>query len=202
MIAYVHGTLGWKTEKSCLVLTPGGVGYEVLLTVPALSCLPPKDEEIAFHVHTVVREDAIELYGFATPEERRYFNILISIAKLGPKKALAILSTFSPERLRQIAAMEDVTAMSTVSGIGKKSAHQIVWELKHKLKDEVPARGGGEEPTIQPGEFGDALAGLVNLGYADEEVRPMLAEVFDADPDLDAASAVREVLKKIARSKG
>ena len=205
MIAYVSGTVLEAGDKSCTLLTPGGVGYEIFAAGPALAGLPRSGEEAALYVQTVVREDAIELYGFATAEERRLFGVLLSIPKLGPKKAQAVLAAFPPDALRDIAAREDVAALATVSGIGKKSAQQILFDLKFKLKDEVfapRAAQSGPAPAGQAGsEFRDALAGLAGLGYADEEVRPLLAEVFENEPEIDAASAIRLCLKQIAASR-
>lgn len=200
MIAHVAGTLLEATDKSLLVLTPGGVGYEIFVTAQALLEHRERGAEVRFFVQTVVREDAIELFGFPSFEERRYFQILTSIPNLGPKKALAILSAFPPGKLREIAAREDVKAMTSVSGIGQKSAQQIVWDLKHRFKAEasLPPGAGGAAPNAKVSEFADALQALRGLGYAEEEVRPMLAEAFEAEPDLEAAAAIRAALKKLA----
>ena len=199
MIAHVAGTLTAATDRSLIVLTPGGVGYENFVTTQALLEHRAEGEPAAFFTQTVVREDALELYGFPTFLERRYFQILTSIPNLGPKKALAILSAFPPDRLREIAAREDVKAMTAVSGIGQKSAQQIVWDLKHRLKAEsglVPVASARREEKVS--EFADALLGLRGLGYSEDEVRPILGELFEAEPDLDAASGIRAALKKLA----
>lgn len=199
MIAHVAGTLAAVTDRSLIVLTPGGVGYEIFVTAQALLENRAEGAPAAFFTQTVVREDALELYGFESFLERRYFQILTSIPNLGPKKALAILSAFPPDRLREIAAREDVKAMTAVSGIGQKSAQQIVWDLKHRLKAEsglVPATTARREE--KGSEFADALLALKGLGYAEEEVRPMLNEAFEAEPDLDAATAIRAALKTLA----
>ena len=203
MIAYLFGVVAHRDGDVCIIRTPGGVGYEAVLSASALTALPGAGEEAGFPVFTVVREDALDLYGFKDFEERRYFRILLSIPKLGPKKALAILSAFSPEDLRAIAVREDVAAMTSVSGIGKKSAQQIVWDLKHKLKDEAAAPGpkDGSSPGAGVSEFADALAGLTGLGYSEEEIRPLLKALFEAEPDLDAASAIRTALREIARNR-
>ncbi|MGE4555708.1 MAG: Holliday junction branch migration protein RuvA [Desulfovibrionaceae bacterium] len=205
MIALIQGTLMEAGEKSCIVLTSGGVGYEVRAAAPTLAGLPKVGEETALFTMTVVREDALDLYGFLTSEERRLFGVLLSIPKLGPKKALSVLAAFGPDALRDIAAREDVAGLATVPGIGKKSAQQILFDLKFKLKDEIFAPGTpkpGSAPHGSAGsEFRDALAGLAGLGYADEEVRPLLAEVFEDEPEIDAASAIRLCLKKIAASR-
>jgi Holliday junction DNA helicase RuvA len=111
---------------------------------------------------------------------------------------MAILSMFDAAHLREIAYREDVTTLSTVPGIGPKSAKQILWNLKDKVDKLTPvttrAAAGPQGPQ---GEYLDALAGLKGLGYSEDEARPLLLDVLDEEPDLDAAGAIRAVLKKI-----
>ncbi len=201
MIGYIRGIILEQSEKSCLVLTSGGVGYEVHLPVPAMSRLPAEGGEVGFHTEQVVREDSQQLYGFETSEERRLFRLLLSIPSLGPKKSLAILSQFHPDDLRQIVIHEDITALTRVSGIGKKTGQQVLWELKYKLDTAgAPAMGRN---AAAPGRsvLQDALAGLANLGYSEEEARPILQKILDAEPDLDVSQVLREALKAIAKAR-
>lgn len=202
MIAYLKGTLLEKDESGLTLLTPGGVGYRVAAPTSVVAALPGPGGEAELFVHTIVGEKAIDLYGFLDAEERTLFRTLISIDKLGPKKAMAILSSFDAERLREIAFREDDKTLATVPGIGPKSAKQILWFLKDKVKGlgEFKARVGAPEGAAGS-EFLDALAGLANLGYSDEEARPLLKEIFEAEPDLDATGAVRQVLKRIASTR-
>lgn len=201
MIGYVEGRLLEFSDKSCLVLTQGGVGYEVFVPTSALAGLPEKGGQVCLFVHTVIREDAVDLYGFPASEDRDFFRLLISIDKLGPKKALAILSHFTPEHLREVVFREDDEALATVPGIGPKSARQILWFLKEKVAkmsgplSKAPRAGKAQRPAD---EYLDALAGLKNLGYSEEEARPLLQEIFAGEPDLDAAGAIRAALKQIA----
>ena len=201
MIGYLRGTLLSADDKGLLLLTPGGVGYEVAAPTSVLAALPGKGGEVELFVHTQVAEKAIDLFGFLESDDLDLFRTLISIDKLGPKKAMAILSMYDAGHLREIAFREDVDMLSRVPGIGPKSAKQILWNLKDKVNSlGVPAAGAAKpsEPVRGPqGEYLDTLAGLKSLGYAEEEVRPMIIETFDAEPDLDAAGAIRAVLKKI-----
>ena len=201
MIGYLKGTLLSADDKGLLLLTPGGVGYEVAAPTSVLAALPGKGGEVALFVHTQVAEKAIDLFGFLESDDLDLFRTLISIDKLGPKKAMAILSMYDAGHLREIAFREDVDMLSRVPGIGPKSAKQILWNLKDKVNSlGVPAVGAAKssEPVRGPqGEYLDTLAGLKSLGYAEEEIRPMIIETFDAEPDLDAAGAIRAVLKKI-----
>ncbi|MGE4293530.1 MAG: Holliday junction branch migration protein RuvA [Desulfovibrio sp.] len=202
MIAYLKGILVEKDEASLTLLTQGGVGYHVAAPTSVIASLPGPGGEAELFVHTNVTEKAMDLYGFLEAEERRLFRTLISIDKLGPKKALAILSHFDAERLREIAFREDDRALATVPGIGPKSAKQILWFLKDKVGGlgEFKARVGAPE-GVSGSEFMDALAGLSNLGYSDEEARPLLKEIFEAEPDLDAAGAIRQTLRRIASAR-
>jgi len=204
MIAYLEGRVLEISAKTCLLATAGGVGYEVFMSSSALAGLPAPGGQAALFVHTVIREDAIDLYGFPTSEDREVFRTLISIDKLGPKKALAILAQFTPEHLREIAFREDDATLATVPGIGPKSARQILWFLKDKVEKikgplgKAPAKGKAARPAD---EYLDALAGLKNLGYSEEEARPLLQDIFAAEPDLDAAGAIRQALKRIASAR-
>jgi len=198
MIAYVHGALLAKQEKSCVVLTPGGVGYELAISVKLAASLPALGEKIELYVQTIVREDAIDLYGFASQEERGTFAVLIDIDRLGPKTALTILSMYTPEELLTIAVTGDPSALERVSGIGKKSAQRIFLELKYRFEGKaapVLPLGAGKPAGV----FLDSLAGLVNLGYKDPEARAALAKVLDGEPDLDVAGALRKALKFLAK---
>ncbi|MGE4470647.1 MAG: Holliday junction branch migration protein RuvA [Desulfovibrio sp.] len=202
MIAYLKGIVVEKDDTGLTLLTAGGVGYHVAAPTSVLAALPAPGGEAELHVHTNVAEKAIDLYGFLEAEERRLFRTLISIDKLGPKKALAILSHFDPERLREIAYREDDKALATVPGIGPKSAKQILWFLKDKMAGmaEFKARVAAPE-GVAGSEFMDALAGLANLGYSEEESRPLLKEIFESEPDLDAAGAIRQTLRRIASAR-
>ena len=199
MIGYLKGTLLSADEKGLVLLTPGGVGYEVAAPTSVIAKLPGKGGDVVLFVHTQVAEKAIDLYGFMDSDDLDLFRTLISIDKLGPKKAMAILSMFDASHLREIAFREDVTTLSTVPGIGPKSAKQILWHLKDKVDklQSVTAGTKSAAPQGPQGEYLDTLAGLKGLGYAEDEIRPMIIETFDAEPDLDAAGAIRAVLKKI-----
>lgn len=203
MIAYLEGRLLKISGKTCLLVTEGGVGYEVFMSSLALANLPALGLQAALFVHTVIREDSIDLYGFLSSEDREVFRALISIDKLGPNKALAILAQFTPEHLREIAFREDAAALATVPGIGPKSASQILWFLKDKVaKIKGPLSKVPKGAVARPAdEYLDALAGLKNLGYSEEEVRPMLQDVFGKEPDQDAAGAIRAALKSIASAR-
>jgi Holliday junction DNA helicase RuvA len=203
MIAYVEGRRAESAGNACVVVTASGVGYEIFLPAHALAALPDKGGHAAFHTCFMVRQDAQELYGFPTWEERQTFLVLTSISKVGAKTALAVLSLFRPEDLRRIVLEDDVTALTRVSGIGKKTAQHVFLELKYKLKVEdmpqaIPPAAKGERPG---GVYRDALDGLGNLGYPEEEVAPAVRKILHDEPDLDVAGALRAALKELAKGK-
>lgn len=201
MLAYLEGRVLEVAENACVLLTEGGVGYEVFLPGHALAHLPEKGGRAAFFTCFVVREDAQELFGFPTWDERQTFFVLLGINRVGARTALAILSLFRPDDLRRIVADDDVMALTRVSGIGKKTGQQIFLELKYKLKAD------GMPVLLSPGMdqagsvFRDALTGLTNLGYAEEDVAQALKEVLNREPDLDVGEALRAVLKSLAKGK-
>ncbi len=201
MIAYLRGELLEKSDKSCLVLTASGVGYDVAVATSTAAALPAKGQEVSLYVHAQTGEDGTRLFGFSSGEERAAFRALIEIPKLGPKTALSMLSSYSVPDLALIAAREDVAALSQVPGIGKKSAQRLILEIKYALAD--VAAGPASRAVAGPagGVYQDALAALTNLGYADAQAGHILREVLDAEPDLDVAQAIRASLKRIAASK-
>lgn len=201
MIGYLQGKLLHKEESSCLVLTPGGVGYELFLPTSVSLQLPEVEGKVSFYVQTIVREDALDLYGFLEQEDKEAFNDLLRVSKLGPKTALAILSTFSPGKLFSLVADEDVKSLTQVPGVGVKSAKRIIWELKERGVNRKGALKPSSTASGQGSMFADALAGLVNLGYGEDEVAPLLKKILDQEPDLLVTEAIRSVLKTISRSK-
>lgn len=201
MIAYLEGRVLEMTENGCVLLTAGGVGYEVFLPSHAQSRLPEKGGQAAFFICFVVREDAQELFGFPSWDERQTFLVLTAINRVGARTALAILSQFRPDELRRVVVEDDVMALTRVSGIGKKTAQQIFLELKYKLKTDgvsVMLPSGMNAPGSV---YRDALTGLVNLGYDEAQVALVLKDVLAADDSLDVSEALRAALKALAKGK-
>lgn len=202
MIAYIEGRLAETWGNACLIVTEGGMGYEVALPAHTLAALPARGGTVAVYTSLAVREDALELFGFATFEERQTFQVLVSISKVGARTALSILSIFRPDDLRRIVIEEDVPALTRVSGIGKKTAQHIFLELKYKLKVEDGPRAAALVSEVRPGSvFRDVLDGLANLGYAEEECAPLVRKLLHDEPDLDVTGALRAALKALARGK-
>lgn len=200
MIAYIKGILLDARDNACVALTASGLGYEARLPAHTFLELPPPGSPVEFYIWTVFRENAQELYGFASAEERETFGLLLSITKVGARTALAMLSLYRPEDLRAIAAAGDAQALARISGVGQKSAQRILLELRDKLGEK---RRGPRAAKTAPsgGVMGDALAALANLGYDESECADLVREALRDEPDLDVASLIRATLKRLAKRK-
>jgi len=184
MISRLRGTPVARTGER-LVLDVGGVGYALAVT-PTASRLAEGGGEVTLETYLVVREDALQLYGFAEPAERELFEHLLAVSGVGPKVALAIVSGSPTAELRRAIALEDTARFEAIPGIGKKTAQRVVLELKEKLGSV------GVEP--QPGRLG-ARDALVELGYSLVEAEQVLAAV---DPGLPVEEQVRLALREAA----
>jgi Holliday junction DNA helicase RuvA len=198
LISRLKGTLISRELDRVEVETAGGVVYEVQIPLSILERLPkPPASDFEIRTLQVVREDSDTLYGFLEPFERDLFARLLGASGVGPKVALAMLSTYSARRLAQALAEKDVNALKQVSGVGKKTAERIVLELADKVEDLAIGAAGpaGADARTGPGAQ-EAVAALVALGYsfvdADAAVRRSLAEGEAAGTD----ELVRRVLAK------
>lgn len=162
MIAHLRGKLLAKHPNQAIVET-AGVGYDVTISVPTFSDLPALGAEVALHIHTHVREDAIALYGFLRPSEKLLFEKLITVSGIGPKLAITILSGMAADEMAGAIRGNDVARLTRIPGIGKKTAERMVLELRDKL----PALGTPAAPAISTltATEEDVLSALVNLGY-------------------------------------
>ena len=199
MFYYLNGTVA-HIEPYLVVIDCGGVGYACRTTSYTLSALK-KGEKGKVFTHLNVREDAMELYGFATQEELNLFQQLISVSGVGPKAALSILSSNTPANLALSIITGDEKALTCAQGIGKKIAQRVILELKDKLAKEqssFSAQGGGAVPVSLPGDKGnEAAAALAVLGYGSQEISLALKGV-----DMDALpleEIIRQALKKMVR---
>ncbi len=162
MIAHLRGTLLAKHPNQAIVET-SGVGYDVTITVPTFSDLPAAGEQVALHIHTHVREDALALYGFLRPSEKLLFEKLLTVSGIGPKLAITILSDMPADEMVGAIRGNDIARLTRIPGIGKKTAERMVLELRDKL----PPAGTSAPiavPTMSAVEE-DVLSALVNLGY-------------------------------------
>jgi Holliday junction DNA helicase RuvA len=185
MIAHLTGRPAALDEQT-LVLDVAGVGYLVSATRSALR-LARKAHEVTLQTYLHVREDTMQLYGFAEAEERELFEHLLSVSGVGPKVALSIVSGSTPGELRHAIAVEDMARFQAIPGIGKKTAQRVVLELKEKL-----GADGVEAPLRAAKEDVLAREALVELGYSVSDADKALA---DTDPDLPPEERVRRALQ-------
>ena len=168
MIASLNGLILAKTPAA-VILDVNGVGYEVFISSRTYDTLPAGGAPCFLHVHTVVREDAITLYGFGRPEEKELFLLLVTVSGIGPKLAQTILSGIGVADLRQAILLKDLARLTALSGVGKKTAQRICVELGEKvgtLDGTLPEEGRPEAPAAAGGSpLADAASALVNLGY-------------------------------------
>lgn len=160
MIGYLEGEILAKQPGQVLVKA-GGVGYRVFISLNTFYALPDPPGLAVLHIHTRLQEDALQLFGFADPEEKELFLALLTIPRIGGRMALNILSGISPEDFRQAIAESDVKRLASIPGVGKKTAARITLELKDRLAATAPTR-----PAPQDRHREDALSALLNLGYS------------------------------------
>lgn len=208
MIAMLRGTLAAKQPDEALI-DVGGVGYQVFIPLSTYSSLPQVGEATQLLIHTYLREEALHLYGFGRPEEKRLFELLIGVTGIGVKLALASLSAMSPEELAHALAQEDLTRLSRISGVGRRTAQRMVMELKEKVGalglapppgSAVAAAPGTRRVAAAPAPLAEELtSALVNLGYRKPQVEPVVRQVLAEGHD-DIGTGLRAALQLLSSS--
>jgi holliday junction DNA helicase RuvA len=205
MIGKLKGVIDSYGEDT-VILDVHGVGYLVHCSARTLQTLPPVGEAATLSIETIVREDMIRLFGFASETERQWFNILLSVQGVGQKVALAILSTLRPAELANAIAMKDKAAIARTSGVGPKLAERICVELK----DKAPAFGSVDPAVIRlagdldegraKGPVKDAISALVNLGYGQPQAAAAVAAAATAlGETAETGALIRQGLKELAK---
>ncbi len=197
MIATLTGRIA-EVSGGCCLLDVNGVGYEVQVPLPALEELARAEGQVRLHTYLHLREDAVQLFGFLTPGEKKVFERLIGVTGVGPKTALSILSVLSVERLREAVEGDDYRLLASVPGIGQKTAQRLALELRGKLasariqaKPGTTGKGGGE--------VADAVEALVALGYPMPAAVQAVEAAAAQDGTQTAPALVRGALKRLAR---
>lgn len=189
MYAFIEGQVVEKTNNT-LVLLAGGVGYLLNCPLSTVSAAPQMGETMRCHTFLSVREDAMELFGFATKEEKQLFLMLTGVTGVGAKMALALLSTLSVQDLRLAILMEDDKTLARAPGVGKKIAQRIALELKDKL-GQFEFSGGKSAASAAPAvpmaadNFAQAMAALTGLGYTPGEAREALQKIDNKEAPAD-----------------
>ncbi|MCC6108860.1 MAG: Holliday junction branch migration protein RuvA [Denitrobacterium sp.] len=194
MIAFLKGRLAAKTESS-VVIDVGGVGYAVGMSAHSLSSMPAVGEPVQVYTYLLVREDALTLYGFANMAEKALFERLISVSGVGPKVALAALSSYTTEALSNAIIASDTTAVSRIPGIGKKTAQRIILELQGTLEsasqqqDDLFAAGNAQAVKA-------ATEDLLAMGFSSAEAEVALK---GAAAGADEAALLQYALKRLGK---
>jgi holliday junction DNA helicase RuvA len=197
VIATLIGIIAERDGDSLVVQTDGGVGYAVSVSVGVAARLPPRGARVSLFTELVVKEDGWSLYGFDTATERLVFRHLLTASGFGPKLAIALLSSLGPERTVRSIQARDLSALSSVSGIGRKKAERLVLELQDRFSDVVV-----DARVPRPEGSEDAVRALVGLGYpmaaADDAVRAVLAE----GTPRETPQLIRRALQQLAPTRG
>src|SRR6516165_10122207 len=201
MIATLAGTLRLR-DAGRLIVEAAGIGYEIFIPLSTYYRIPATGARVELEIRQVVREDAITLYGFATPAEKSAFDLLIGVQHVGPKLALAVLSVLAPDDLASAIAHEDVARIDAVPGVGAKVAERVVRELRDKIggltlaaPHRTPAsvhENGGTSSILD-----DAVSALVNLGYKPAEAKRAVDAVGVGESDGSLETLLRKSLAVI-----
>lgn len=198
MIARLSGTLLEKHVQR-LVIDVSGVGYDVLVPLSTFYAVGESGARVTLRIHTHVREDALQLFGFFTPLEQDLFERLITVSGIGPKLALAVLSGIESGDLVKAIRSSDIARLTRTPGIGRKTAERLIVELK----DRMPLAVAGEEaaPIDAPGSLrDDVMSALVNLGYQRHSIEKTMDAVLKRDESSDFETVLRQILRELARA--
>ena len=194
MISRVRGELIRRQPEAVEVLTPGGVAYEIVVPLSVYERLPREGEPVELRTYQVVREDAVELFGFLDEHERAVFARLLTAPGVGPRLALAMLSTLSPQRLVRAIAERDTAALRQVPGIGAKKAERLVVELQGRL-DDLALAVAGPAPEGRAAE--EAIRALIALGYSAPQATAAVRRALEQDAGLAGTELIKAALARI-----
>jgi len=205
MIACLRGELYQRSMDKVIVMVQG-VGYEVRVSLSSLERLPAEGERVFLHTYTHVREDVLQIYGFVEPAEKEMFLLLVSVAGVGPKMALAILSGTGPGELAKAISSGDIARLTRLPGVGKKTAERLCLELKEKIPALTSIRPaevsrGQMPPELMEKMVRDVISALVNLGYPQSQAQKAVAALKETiSEDVFRSLSLPELLRKTLRS--
>jgi holliday junction DNA helicase RuvA len=198
MIGFLRGRLIDK-HPNRVILDVQGVGYDVHVPLSTYYDIGDEGADVALRVHTHVREDSLQLYGFLTVLEQQVFERLIAISGIGPKLAIAVLSGIDPRELVSAVQRGDVARLTTIPGIGKKTAERIVLELRDRLQQLAMAPAASAPAAVGDRLHDDLVSALVNLGYHRPQAERSVDTALRDDADLSFEQALKRVLKELLR---
>ncbi len=194
MITFLDGLLEEK-EPGRLVMNVAGVGYEVQIPLSSYEHLPAPGARCRVLIHDHIREDAHLLYGFASEAERRLFALLLNVSGIGPKIALSALSGMSVRELVQSIVGRDIKRLSSINGIGKKTAERLVVELRDRIGEGEALAAAAAEPTEENLKMRDVILALVTLGYRRGEAQELINK--RVNPEMLATAAIEDIVRKV-----
>jgi len=201
MIALLSGKIAHK-GVSHIVVEVQGIGYRVFIPLTTFYELPEMGETVTLHIHTSVRDDAINLFGFYSRQERELFQLMISVSGIGPKVAMNILSGISSSELLEAISAGNLARLVTIPGIGKKMAERLILELREKVKKKISMEAAGAADAkrkINDEMMEDVLSALVNLGYKTNAARDALTKAAsDAGDQLVMDQLLKKTLQILA----
>lgn len=200
MIAFLRGRVHDKRPNQVIVEV-GGVGYDVHVPLSTFYNVGDAGADVSLRVHTHVREEALQLYGFLTELEQQLFERLIGISGIGPKLAIVVLSGMETRDLVAAVQRADVARLTTIPGIGKKTAERIVLELKDRLAQVAAPAASGATPASSPADQlrVDLLSVLLNLGYHRQNAEKAIDKTLTSNADATFEQAVRTALRELMR---
>lgn len=197
MIAYIEGVIAEKTPTR-IILDVNGIGYELLVPISTFEKLPEIGKKKKLLTYQHVREDALQLFGFSTPEEKSMFMKLISVTGVGPKLALGILSGCQVENLKNYIANGEVATLTRLPGLGKKTAERLILELRDKLEGIEPQKDLPAAATLQLGsKLEEAILALVSLGYTNSSAEKAISQIVAKEPELPIDELVKRALQRV-----
>jgi len=196
VIARLEGRLV-EVEEGAVIVMVNGVGFRLYMSTSTLSALPERGADVSVYTHLRVRDDGIDLYGFLDREERAAFEQLVSVSGVGPRAALAVLSSVDAAGLRRAVACDDAERLMAAPGIGEKTARRIILELKGKIGEAAPTASKKRRGPAT-GPVAEAVEALAALGYAREEALPAV-EGAVSDGAVETGEIVRKALKLLGR---
>jgi Holliday junction DNA helicase RuvA len=201
MIAFLRGRVLDK-HPNRLIVDVQGVGYEVHVPLSTFYDVGDEGADVSLRVHTHVREDMLQLYGFLTPLEQHVFERLIGISGIGPKLAIAVLSGIDPRELVGAVQRADIARLTKIPGVGRKTAERIVLELKDRLQQIAGTPAAGPAPTVSPLDRlrEDLVSALVNLGYHRPQAEKTIESTLKSADGLGFEQALKQALKGLMRA--
>ena len=195
MIGFLQGFVQWKADNKIIINT-GGTGY--LVNICHSERIPKLNEEIELYIYTYVRDDAFDLYGFFSMEERELFSTLLSVSRVGPRAGVNILSTLTYDEFINAILMEKIAVLKQVSGIGPKTARRLILELQSKVEELSQQHGSFQEDNTGQTTGEDLYQALMGLGYSRQEITKAVKELEFAE-NISLEDKIKMVLSYFGR---